>query len=81
MAEKKISPRKPFSLHLNEEAFDFGSLTPDSFGKAGKAEKEGFIPDRPPTSYWKDAWRRMRKNVVAFLMENGDIQKAETIVD
>ena len=23
----------------------------------------------------------MRKNVVAFLMENGDIQKAETIVD
>lgn len=67
MAEKKISPRKPFSLHLNEEAFDFGLLTPDAFQAAGKSEKEGFIPDRMPTSYWKDAWRRMRKNVVAMV--------------
>ena len=67
MAEKKISPRKPFSLHLNEEAFDFGLLAPDSFSAADKSEKEGFIPDRVPTSYWKDAWRRMRKNVVAMV--------------
>lgn len=68
MAEnKKIRPRKPWSLHLNEEAFDFGLLTPTSFDAADQAEKEGFIPDRPPTSYWKDAWRRFRKNLVAMV--------------
>lgn len=67
MADKKISPRKPFSLHLNEEAFDFGSLNAASFAPADQAEKEGFIPDRPPTSYWKDAWRRFRRNAVAMV--------------
>ena len=67
MDEKKTPIRKPFSLRLNEEAFDFGSLSADDFGPAGKEEKAGFIPDRPPTSYWKDAWRRMRKNAVAMV--------------
>lgn len=65
--EKKIPVRKPWSLHLNEEAFDFGTLTSTSFIPADKAEKEGFIPDRPPTSYWKDAWRRFRRNLVAMV--------------
>lgn len=65
--EKKVRVRKPFSLHLNEEAFDFGSLTPEVFGTANQEEKEGFIPDRPPTSYWKDALRRFKKNVVAMV--------------
>lgn len=65
--EKKIPARKPWSLHLNEEAFDFGTLTPASFASADRAEKEGFIPDRPPTSYWKDAWRRFRRNAVAMV--------------
>lgn len=67
MAEKRIRSRKPFSLHLNEEAFDFGILTPESFEPANQQEKEGFIPDRPPTSYWQDAWRRFRKNLVAMI--------------
>ena len=65
--EKKIPVRKPWSLHLNEEAFDFGILSPESFAAANQAEKEGFIPDRPPTSYWKDAWRRFRRNLVAMV--------------
>ncbi len=65
--EKKVPLRKPWSLHLNEEAFDFGTLTSGSFVPADKAEKEGFIPDRPPTSYWKDAWRRFRRNAVAMV--------------
>lgn len=65
--EKKIPLRKPWSLHLNEEAFDFGSLPSGAFEPAGKEEKAGFIPDRPPTSYWKDAWRRFKKNVVAMV--------------
>lgn len=65
--EKKVRVRKPWSLHLNEEAFDFGVLTDQSFAPANQAEKEGFIPDRPPTSYWKDAWRRFKKNAVAMV--------------
>ena len=65
--EKRVRPRKPFSLHLNEEAFDFGILSGESFAPANQAEKEGFIPDRAPTSYWKDAWRRFRKNTVAMV--------------
>ena len=65
--EKKVRVRKPWSLHLNEEAFDFGTLTGASFAPANQAEKEGFIPDRPPTSYWKDAWRRFRRNLVAMV--------------
>lgn len=68
MADEKKAPlRKPWSLHLNEEAFDFGLLNDKSFVPADKAEKEGFIPDRPPTSYWKDAWRRFRRNAVAMV--------------
>ena len=66
MAEKKPL-RKPFSLHLNEEAFDFGGLTGGDFAPATNQEKENFIQDRPATSYWKDAWRRMRKNTVAMV--------------
>lgn len=66
MAEKKPL-RKPFSLHLNEEAFDFGGLTGADFAPATNQEKENFIQDRPATSYWKDAWRRMRKNTVAMV--------------
>lgn len=66
MAEKKPL-RKPFSLHLNEEAFDFGSLSAADFAPATGEEKDSFISDRPSTSYWKDAWRRMRKNVVAMV--------------
>ena len=62
--EKKVRVRKPWSLHLNEEAFDFGILNDRSFAPADKA---GFIPDRPPTSYWKDAWRRFRRNLVAMV--------------
>lgn len=65
--EKKVRVRKPWSLHLNEEAFDFGSLPSGAFEPAGQEEKAGFIPDRPPTSYWKDAWRRFKKNVVAMV--------------
>lgn len=67
MDVNKTLVRKPFSLHLNEDAFDFGGLSADDFGAAGREEKAGFIPDRPPTSYWKDAWRRMRKNAVAMV--------------
>ena len=66
MAEKKPI-HKPFSLQLNEEAFDFNSLPAEEFAPATTEEKENFIQNRPPTSYWKDAWRRMRRNTVAMV--------------
>ena len=33
---------------------------------ATSEEKENFIQDRRSVSYWKDAWRRLRKNTVAM---------------
>ena len=42
-------------------------LTPEDFAPATEEQKEGFIPDRKSTSYWKDAWRRLRKNNVSMV--------------
>lgn len=42
-------------------------LTPEDFAPATDEQKEAFIQDRPSTSYWKDAWRRMKKNRVAMV--------------
>ena len=42
-------------------------LTPEDFAPATDEQKEAFIQDRPSTSYWKDAWRRMKKNKVAMV--------------
>lgn len=41
-------------------------LTPEDFAPATQEQKEGFIPDRESTSYWKDAWRRLRQNKVSM---------------
>ena len=58
----------------------FGSLQPDvdpllelndltaaDFAPATSGEKEDFIQQRKSVSYWADAWRRLRKNVVAMV--------------
>ncbi len=42
-------------------------LTPADFAPATDAQKESFISDRETTSYWKDAWRRIKKNKVAMV--------------
>lgn len=42
-------------------------LTPDDFAPATDEQKEGFISDRKSTSYWKDAWRRLKQNKVAMV--------------
>ena len=42
-------------------------LSPDDFAPATEEQKEGFISDRESTSYWKDAWRRLRQNKVAMV--------------
>ncbi|NLH02011.1 MAG: ABC transporter permease [Clostridiales bacterium] len=42
-------------------------LTPEDFAAATEEQKQGFIPERESTSYWKDAWRRLRQNKVAMV--------------
>lgn len=42
-------------------------LTPEDFVQATEEQKQGFIADRKGTSYWKDAWRRLKKNKVSMV--------------
>lgn len=42
-------------------------LTPEDFQPASQEQKEAFINDRKSTSYWKDAWRRLKQNKVAMV--------------
>ena len=67
MAEKKkkavlgsLQPNVDPLLELN-------SLTAADFAPASSDEKEDFIQQRKSVSYWADAWRRLRKNVVAMV--------------
>ena len=56
------------SLQPNvDEMLDWNTLTCDDFAPASNAEKEDFIQQRKSVSYWSDAWRRLRKNLVAMV--------------
>jgi oligopeptide transport system permease protein len=52
---------------------DFGllgghlQLNPDDFIPSTPEEKEAFIPLFKSVSYWKDAWRRLKKNYIAMV--------------
>ncbi|NCE65052.1 ABC transporter permease [Pseudoflavonifractor sp. 524-17] len=49
-----------------DEAYLAG-LGDADFAPANQEEKANFIADRKSISYWADAWRRLRKNVVAMV--------------
>lgn len=66
MAENKKIKKCPVSLQPDIENL-LQDLTPDDFSSASSQEKEDFIQDRQSVSYWKDAWRRLKKNVVAMV--------------
>ena len=67
MAEKKMK-RCPVTLQPDiEEMLDWNNYSPDDFERASQTEKEDFIQDRQSVSYWKDAWRRLKKNTVAMV--------------
>lgn len=66
VAEEKKMKRCPVSLQPNIESL-LADLSEDDFSPASKQEKEDFIQDRQSVSYWKDAWRRLKKNVVAMV--------------
>ena len=48
---------KPFSLHIN----------PDDFAPATNEEKESLVIMRDSVSFWKDGFRRLRKNKIAVV--------------
>ena len=67
MANRK---KKPVigSLQPDVDAMlDWNSLTNEDFAPASSEEKADFIQQRKSISYWSDAWRRLRKNVVAMV--------------
>ena len=68
MAENK-KYNKFGSLQLNaDDIMKWNEELPENaFEPASSAEKENFIQDRKSVSYWKDAWRRLRKNTVAMV--------------
>ena len=67
MADKKRK-RAMGSLRPDvDDILDWNSLPQDAFAPASSAEKENFIQDRESVSYWKDAWRRLRRNKVAMV--------------
>lgn len=66
MAENKKIKRCPVSLQPDIENL-LQDLTPDDFAAASSQEKEDFIQDRQSVSYWRDAWRRLKKNTVAMI--------------
>ena len=67
MSDKKRF-HKPGSLQPNiEDILQWNDLPADAFEPATSEEKENFIQDHRSVSYWKDAWRRLRKNTVAMV--------------
>ena len=66
VAEDKKIKKCPVSLQPDIENL-LQDLSQDDFASASRQEKDDFIQDRQSVSYWKDAWRRLKKNVVAMV--------------
>ena len=66
VAEDKKIKKCPVSLQPDIENL-LQDLSPDDFASASRQEKDDFIQDRQSVSYWKDAWRRLKKNAVAMV--------------
>ena len=66
MAEDNKIKRCPVSLQPDIESL-LAELTPEDFEPASQQERDDFIQERQSVSYWKDAWRRLKKNTVAMI--------------
>ena len=66
MAEDNKIKRCPVSLQPDIESL-LAELTPEDFEPASQQERDDFIQYRQSVSYWKDAWRRLKKNTVAMI--------------
>lgn len=68
MAEDKKMKRCIVSLQPDVESMlDWNDLSAADFAPASQSEKDDFIQERQSVSYWKDAWRRLKKNIVAMV--------------
>lgn len=68
MAREKKMKRCPVTLQPDiEDMLKWNTLSPGDFAPATQLEKEEFIQERQSVSYWKDAWRRLKKNMVAMI--------------
>ncbi|MGN0710871.1 MAG: ABC transporter permease [Anaerovoracaceae bacterium] len=62
-----LPKRSMFSLQPDWEKLpDTYHFDADDFEKASNDEKESFMETAPSVSYWRDAWRRLKKNYVAM---------------
>ncbi|MCF0133053.1 MAG: ABC transporter permease [Blautia sp.] len=50
-----------------DDILQWNDLPADAFDGASKEERINFIQERKSVSYWKDAWRRLKKNTVAMV--------------
>ena len=66
MAENKKNNTRPGLAALGA-AVGHLQLNSDDFIRSTPEEKQAFIPQHKSISYWKDAWRRLRKNYVAMV--------------
>lgn len=66
MAEENKMKRFPVSMQPDIEDL-LKEISPADFAPATKEERDDFIQERQSVSYWKDAWRRLKKNVVAMV--------------
>ncbi|GHU69429.1 peptide ABC transporter permease [Clostridia bacterium] len=57
--------KNPLSLQL--DGYGVPLYLPDDFQLAPETDKADFIAQRAQISYWRDAWRRLRRNVVAMV--------------
>lgn len=67
MAEKKMKRTFGSLQPQIDDILDWNNLPENAFDPATSQERENFIQDRKSVSYWKDAWRRLRKNKVAMV--------------
>ena len=60
--------KKTFQVfHTDTDSIlDLNSLTDADFAPASAGEKESMVQMHKSVSYWQDAWRRFRKNVVSM---------------
>ena len=66
MGEENKMKRFPVSMQPDIEDL-LKEISPADFAPATKEERDDFIQERQSVSYWKDAWRRLKKNVVAMV--------------
>ena len=59
--------KRPKFGSLQPDIEDLLNLKPEDFAPASEEQKASFIQDRESTSYWRDAWRRLKQNKVAMV--------------